>query len=317
MSGIREGSIVACHWNGWRKYLLEKVLPPNSVHGLDFGVDGHELATTLLGRSPRPSAVVLHINASRCEGVINDWGGLTETLVAAGVRVLNTRLRDIRKSVVQAENLALGLPSTTCSRDGPAHDLIMVKTELNARGLPDARIVATCGSDAKVEESSLGDVLVDGEYRVERRSEIEPGWWDDPRLALERYIRNSDDVFFRVYFAGEACMICEGRSDASVMRMQNATDRVDFFAMRALADDEAIKSIIGPRRSSVLTNSVTFAEGVGLDFGCIDLVMDDDDDAYVVDVNLTPYWGPKDVDTALSGGVLRGLTGTMERRSHG
>ena len=128
-----------------------------------------------------------------------------------------------------------------------------------------------------------------------------------PDLAIERYTGNSLGRFARLYVAGDNHVLCTDRSGALVRRMNNAADRYDYLLDRA--------NMVDPRLGELLPDSAVAAGlaalaviiAMGIDYGAIDLVEAEDGTSYVVDVNLTPYWGQGGEDLRILKHLRAGL----------
>jgi glutathione synthase/RimK-type ligase-like ATP-grasp enzyme len=112
-------------------------------------------------------------------------------------------------------------------------------------------------------------------------------WWRDERLCIERYILNKESLFFRVYILLDKLVVSSLMSDQLVKRPDTGLPRRNFlFSRRATLE--------GPRSrlpAELLHSVSVFQKALRLDYGAIDLVMDDSGHVYIVDVNPTPFWG--------------------------
>jgi len=277
-------------FNRWDGYLAQYLYPSAAVSFVEMGP---ELIISDSIEIEERSLVLLHFNVSRWGRLVADIQDLLDTVKENGGTVWNVRIRDIRKSVVQDVARRIGLPTTGVGTGVPPDTPVLLKTELNARGRPETRL-----SNAALERlglSRLAEPVCAPEYQKLRAGELTLETWEDPRLHIERYIHRGDGTFYRVFFAGVRCILCEGRSQAVIKRMEIADGRQDFLLHRALAGDALVSNMLGAPRAAVFAAAVVFSDAFGLDFGSIDLVVDDDDAVYVVDVNVTPYWGGRAV----------------------
>jgi len=89
--------------------------------------------------------------------------------------------------------------------------------------------------------------------------------------------------------------------------MNNAADRYDYLLDRA--------NMVDPRLGELLPDSAVAAGlaalaviiAMGIYYGAIDLVEAEDGTSYVVDVNLTPYWGQGGEDLRILKHLRAGL----------
>jgi len=142
--------------------------------------------------------------------------------------------------------------------------------------------------------------LVDhDEYPVLRRGDVPASWWECADVHIERYIENASGEFFRVFVAGHRAALCYGCSTQPVRRMRDESDRLNFFVSRDFHEDALAPVLLPSIHCEVLRCSTLVADAMKLDFGAIDIVVDDEENVYIVDVNTTPYWGSDEPDNVL------------------
>jgi hypothetical protein len=206
-----------------------------------------------------------------------------------GVITWNSRVTDISKATIQVFNASIGLPSTRASLEGP-DDLLIVKTNHNAFGVAEGRLLNA--DRDRFALPSFEDPLLDYlEYPVMRRSSIPKQWWNNRSLSIETFIRNEEGEFFRMYLVGEKIALCACTSNLPVKRTRNTDSRINYLLNRKLAFSGLTSSFLPRASARALATGLAFSESFRLDFGAIDLVRDDGENVYVVDVNATPWWG--------------------------
>jgi hypothetical protein len=82
---------------------------------------------------------------------------------------------------------------------------------------------------------------------------------------------------------------------------------VDLKSLKAGTDDL-------PMSATLKRDVVTFVEKTPVEFGCIDIVHDGNDNHYVVDLNLTPYAGNRGYDDRLDNFLRLGITDPSRRK---
>lgn len=232
---------------------------------------------------------MVHVDLTEPQRLLRDAGELSRYVTGHGIALWNARVRDISKPSIQRWNRSLGLASTAAPRDGDPDELLIVKTRLNAFGRSEARLTPTDRSRLGLPRRGREFTL--GEYPVLRRRDVPVSLWRRRDLFLERWIANREGQFFRVYFAGERCVVCHCRSRAAVKRTSNAEFRANHLARRKDARRALFAAVMPELVVAVLQSAVRFADGFQLDYGALDFVCDDDDVPYIVDVNPTPWWG--------------------------
>lgn len=294
---------VLYRWSVHDTYLISVLAPDMRVVDVKPAEPARSALERILGAASPPSLVIVHIDASIPAQFVRPLDELNQFLIDRGIEVWNCRVDDIRKSVVQAHNERLGLPSTRASHEGPLEELLIVKTNLNSRGCPEWSLSPETRQALGWPPPKESPLHGTSEYLVMPRGRIPANWWLDDQAAIERYVDNRYGLFYRAYFSGEAVVICEGTANTKVRRMRDADNRYDFLLSRDLAIDEAALSSLETPAAEVFCAAVVYAETLGLDYGSIDFVVDDGGVPYVIDVNPTPYWGSSPGD----GEMLRHL----------
>ena len=59
---------------------------------------------------------------------------------------------------------------------------------------------------------------------------------------------------------------------------------------------------------------MTFLEQTAVEFGCLDIVHDGNDNYYIIDLNLTPYAGRRTIDPFLTNFLREGLGTSPQRK---
>ena len=197
--------------------------------------------------------------------------------------VLNARAVDLRKTTIQRICARLSMPTTLVGRMGPDDELLVVKTDFNARGAAERRLPE--GVREELGLSCPETVISRFGFRVLRRVDVPLPWWDDPSLAIERYVANRSDVYYRAYVCRDRMAIACAHRPGRIKKMVcGATRHVQF--VRLSEQRESIELDV----TFPLGPLGNFIRSMGLDFGTLDIVRNDAPTFYVIDANTTPYW---------------------------
>ncbi len=282
--------LVIYEWQAWDQFLLPALYPESCRLSACIGERDHEVVARL------PSGCrwfAMHLNLTDSSRVPQGRARLIDLLHALGIVVLNGRVVDISKGAVQAACVACGLPSVTASRDGSPDEMVIVKSNANYGGMAEARL-----TPAERRFLSLVDHhrwSADAHlYRVVPRRDVASSSWSDPGSVVERFITNDHDVFLRVYVMGRRLIVTAAESWLVIKKMFRDLDKHDFFF-----DGEVWIERPVPTRWSALVDVVVgfvpvlrrFCAHVSLDFGAIDVVMNNARELFIIDVNTTPHWG--------------------------
>lgn len=250
----------------------------------------------------RPKAILFHLNCSVTPFFPGDRAGLTELLAERQIPALNANVVDVSKRSLQLRCAELGLNSAAPDPTGDPAEQLILKTNSNYAGRNE--ILLSPGERSRLQlppETPLIKSPLD--YRVLSRSELDPQWWTDPALAIERFISNDLGRSYRAMVCGTRIAIIELCSADRIRKMGGVTvTNVWMFDLRSSAPGTCPSELVG-----VLD---TFVRGYGLDFGAIDVLEDANGGYFVVDVNPTPHYS-KPIP-----GVLEFLRGGLEAVLH-
>jgi len=228
--------------------------------------------------------LVFHVNLSDARGVPPQRAEWCRALEARGVRVLNGALLDITKRHVQNTCKRLGLGDLRAPAEGDLGELLIVKTNRNYGGRPEARLSPAARTQLGVIDD--GHTPIDPRsYRVAPRGEIEAACFRSPGLAVERYLEDGAGTLYRAYLLGSRAVLCEYSDPRPVKKMHGAT----YVAHHLL--DLGDRPRGDARVRSAHSKVAAFCHGAGMDFGALDLCPDASGELFLVDANPTPYWG--------------------------
>ena len=286
---LRPAPVVVCECNAWDKYLIQAVCPDAMRLAIKPGESGARLVNAI---GPATRVVVMHIDTSHTNGFLDHESELYESLAARGVLILNAHATDVRKRTLHERLAAHGVPSAAAERAGPADERLIIKTNLNAAGGPERRLVA--GGVRTSDRFTRGlneEMRAQEAYRVCRRDEVPDAAWRDPTLVIERYIENPEGAYFRVHGVGLATTVSQIWTDLAIKHQRfGARRREHSFFWTVDGEDIALgeASADAARAAAVGRRAAT---AMRMEFHGTDCVMDADGTIVPVDVNKTPYWG--------------------------
>lgn len=278
--------LIAYDLSRWRGFLLPVVIPSAARLPAITGESKDEI----LQRIPEDfkGTFAFHINLTNSSCCPRDRAILVADLFGRGIRPLNGNIVDISKRFVQATCRRVGLETTTAAREGDDSELLIVKTDRNYGGKSEARLSNEARDVFEISPRVTNDQQDHG-YVVAPRRDIPAAAWDDPDLVIERYIENQSCLFYRVYFLCDRFAISEGREQALVKTIGRADrQRLLLFSIDPAGNvDIAVPQDIARAVDAILR----FVNVTGMDFGCLDVLRDDDGRFYIVDMNATAHWG--------------------------
>ena len=307
MSGDK---VAVLEWRAWEGFLLTHVLGDDAER---IEVDPfRELPSEQFDRICDSFATVcFQINLSVRSRLPLRIRDLTNRFVDRGVFVVNGFVQDIRKSSLQTHLETIGLNSVKVTPSGSSHEVLFVKTDLNYGGdlerhLPPESIAAA-GFENLISPEIKGAYY----YKTVLREMLPPEIWNDPAITIEKYIDNAENSFYRVYFSGERVIIVKAYAARIIKKLSNDPRDTNY-----VTDLEHLKA--GTDRLELSEKLkrylVTFLEQTAVEFGCLDIVHDGNDNYYIIDLNLTPYAGRRTIDPFLTKFLREGLGTSPQRK---
>lgn len=302
--------VAVLEWRAWKGFLLNHVLREKAVQ---IEVDPfRELPSEEFDRiCDSFTTVCFQINLSVRSRLPLRIRDLTDRFKERGIYVVNGLVQDIRKSTLHAHLEAIGLNSPRATQAGAADEMLFVKTNLNYGGdlerwLPPESIAAG-GLEHLVSPVIRGAYY----YQTLERKMLHADMWTDPAIVIEKYVTNSENTFYRVYFSGQQVIIVKAFAPGVIKKLSSDPRDTNY-----VTDLEHLKA--GKDRleiSATLKRDVTtFVDQTPVEFGCIDMVHDGNDNHYIIDLNLTPYAGNRGPEKFLIDFLRKGITNTTERK---
>lgn len=303
------GTVAVLEWRAWDGFLLAHVLGDDAVRietdpFREFPSDQFERVCDSV------TTVCFQINLSVRGQLPLRIRDLTNRFVERGVYVVNGVVQDIRKSTLHRHLEAIGLPSLKAAPSGSPDEILFVKTDLNYGGelerwLPPESIAA--GDLKHLISPDIGAHC----YKTVERGMLRQDVWTDPTIVVEKYVTNAADSFYRVYFSGKQIIIVKAYAPGIIKKLardpRDTNFVTDLESLKAATDDLPI--------SETLKRDVArFVEQTPVEFGCIDVVHDGQDQHYIIDLNLTPYAGTGVSDVYLADFLRLGITDPPQRK---
>jgi hypothetical protein len=254
--------------------------------------------------------VCFHIDLTFRRGLklrVAEW---SRHLEEEGRFVVNGLVQDISKRSLARHLRTICLPTCIATRRGPANELLFVKTNLNYGG----RKEKTLPSEVLDATRLAGWVSRDigpYSYRVLARKDVPAGLWNDRAYVIERFVTNAQDSFVRVYFSGVQIIIVVAYAPGPIKKLCADPRDTNYITntdhLKEGAEDFDLSDTL---KAAVCR----FVEETPVEFGCIDLVHDDSDHYYIVDLNTTPS-GAAETDPELNEYLRVGITDPAWRKA--
>jgi len=178
----------------------------------------------------------------------------------------------------------LGLNNTAAPVEGDENELLIVKTNFNYGGKAEKKLLR---SEARRLNLNSLNYNADIMYPVIERNKIKNEDWNNENLVIEKYIANKYDHIYRVYKLLDKIVISEVIENNVIKKLRVVTQRSNYYY------DLNNKNVLsGPnlKFNLLLADIICLSEAMHLDFAAIDVVKSDENEYYIIDVNLTPTW---------------------------
>ncbi len=292
-------------WNGSPEFLLFRTLPGSRVLTASIAQPWRDVA---LQMNPQCKFFFFHLNATLTSGFVEGRDELTGELSHRGIRCFNAAATSVSKRLLHATCLRLGLPASLTSQEGDPDELVIVKTNMNAGGEIEYRMLAKERAALGIEEPSqtlmsLRETLlarrvsVQNMYPVLPRKSVPVEWWNDSQLVVERFIENREQRFCRIHFFLDQISVANAICRTTVKKLPycDACTHYHFHGNSPVSGSmpEDLPAGLVPAARAVW-------EAMQLEFGAVDAVFDDDSRFFFVDMNHTPYGGKSEAHPVYS-----------------
>jgi len=278
--------LVVYDLSGWRGYLFPLIAP----RATRLAVVPGENAAQVIARLPcrTMGAFAFHIDLTRTDDCPLERNAFLDMLHARSIRTINARVCDISKRAVQHICVRAGLHTTAAERTGDPAEMLIIKTDRNYGGEPESDLTAEQRTSLRIAEHDICH-RADHGYEVLPRRAVPDITWYDRRFVVERYVDNAASLFYRVYFFLDRFAISEGIECARVKTI-GRSERQRLLLFRVDCSN-GIDMTPPLDLQGAVRAAVRFAHVGQMEFGCLDIVRDDDGQFYVIDMNATPHWG--------------------------
>jgi hypothetical protein len=272
---------VVYRWLTSDEFLVARIVPDATV--IEAAVDD-ELEAILAKVPADARSFQFHLNCTITDRFPQCRNELISRLSQNGIRVINGNLTDISKRTIQQRCASLGLNTTAAMREGDPDELIILKTDLNFGGDSEWAL-----SDAERSKLGLGEgstlIYRPDHYQVVPRKDMEPSWWTDPSLVCEKFIDNRDNRWYRAVMLFSRLVLRELINPAQIKKV-GQSEIVGQWTIDTA--DPSILTGPEPVPTRIMSDLIQFMSAFKMDFGAIDIMVNDAGDPFIIDVNSTP-----------------------------
>ena len=277
-------TFVGYEWHAWDDFLIGHLVPDATV----ISASVTQPLQAILEAVPDTARTFLcHLDCTLTTNFPTCRPRLFEALDERGVRVLNRSVSDISKRTLQDACSELGINTAAASRSGDPEETLIVKSNLNFGGKNEAFLTPEDRALLGIHELPT-PIKGPYKYPVLCRRDITEEWWSNDSLMIERYVRNKRNLYYRCWLFLDRIVLVEMHNTKDVKKMGDSRlTRHWTFSQ----DGDAVRNLSSAACPELLLGALTrYRTMVQLDYGTIDIVIDDEDEPYIIDVNTTPYF---------------------------
>ncbi len=283
-------------WATRPDFLLPRLYPKAHLVTAKPFVDADKITRVARTHAAHRNLWFFHLNVSRSEHWLANRDDIVENIKLSGYRVINDKIVDVRKSTLQQINRDLGLRHVTATPGNDSNMPVLVKTDYNYGGVGESWLSPQETRGLGLHTMTGCSITAFDQYYRCRLGQVSDAVWQDQRLVVERYIDNTRSVFYRFYRCGARAVLSEVINNKLIKKMIPGLPRRNWYLNFG---EECPRS-----PGSIVPNATGMCEALGLEFGTLDIVVDDKNCPYIIDLNPTPGWGSEKQGTILN--FLRG-----------
>jgi len=270
--------LVVYQWEAWDGFMIDTLAP----HAIVREASPTEDVVKLLDSLPStPGVFLFHLNVSITESFPLQRHDLIAGLHERGWITCNEQVTDISKQAIQARLMSAGCRSVLGHEDGSADELMIIKSNYNYGGEGERKLPEAIRSRLGIEDLPSSGL----EYATSRRDEIPGEAWRDPSLTIERFVGNKRGHYCRAWIAGERTHLIQ-LSCPDEIKTVGGSQLVGLWNARF----DSASTLPDPIADGAMTEVIRGSNALALDFGAIDVMLNEAGEPFIVDVNTTP-WG--------------------------
>jgi len=291
-------------WEAWNNYLLPYIFPDSqritidllttdySTENLSRIIDSYDYLSLQINLS-----LISNLPFIKC---------LDKLPSHYRCRIINYYVRNITKLNMHAHLTRIGLRSTKAEREGNTNAELFVKTNLNYGGEKEKKIKKLYIDRTNIFtylDPLISNEMSSREYFLTRRRCIPELLWSEPSLIIEDFIQNRDNSFHRVYFGGSRVVLIEAYSESLIKKVDGDSRNINYvFDVR-----ESCREYKDELSEDLIKSIISFIYNTRIDFGSIDILHNDNQEYFIVDINQTPFAGSQSPEEELCIYLREGL----------
>ena len=267
-------------------YLITKMFPASNV----IIAEPRDHAWRVLRLIPPTiKHFFFHLDITVSSRIPLDRFRLLHALDSRRIMTWNAHPINIGKRFLQTLLLKHGLNSVAVTQCSSYEGPVIVKNNANFGGATERVMSSRLRNDLGLRGICKRELSAD-KYYVCSKNDVPEEQWKRSDIAIEKYVSNSADLFYRAYICGRALVVSRVYDKSLLKKMPPGIARQNVMLWRTASSERIIAADFDDW-ADIARQARGAAAAMELDFGALDIVCDDGGCAFVVDVNTTPFWG--------------------------
>lgn len=277
-----EHKIYVYEWMSWDGFLF----PTMYKNAIPIsGKIGHKPSEIMNQISSKQGYLLFHMNLTNTKNFIEERTKLLTSLSENGITPINGKITDTTKKRIQKLCHEININTTNATIKGDPDELLIVKTNFNYAGIQEEKLSFEEKNILQIPHDSYP---TDIDYKILFRKDLYENIWSNPNLAIEKFINNDDNLFYRIHKLFNRIVITEVVDPNPIRKLPDGIPVNNYFydlSMNNISDINYLKFL------PIITQVQKLSAVSHIDYAAFDVVKSDDANYYIVDINLTPYWG--------------------------
>ncbi|MBY8961785.1 hypothetical protein KJK34_03360 [Flavobacterium sp. D11R37] len=283
-----KNSIYTYQWMSGEGFLFPSIFNTSKIIE---GKIGHKTSEIIDQINSSQGYFLFHINLTYTNYFFEDRKVLIEALLNKNLVPINANITNTTKRNIQELCKKNKINTVSAKEEGDLNELLIIKTDYNYAGISESKLTSSEKKKLQIIDSSHP---LDIYYKIMPRKNVEKGVWYDSSLVVEKFINNKQNLFYRVHKLFNHLVVTEMVDSNLIRKVPDGLPVLNYYYDLDI-DYTQDKNFL--RFNSIITQIQKLSIDAEIDYAAFDVVKSDNDNYYIIDINLTPYWGYTDNQT--------------------
>lgn len=279
---MSEQAVYIYEWNAWEGFFMPTLFKTSVRITGCICQNENEIISKVITNA---GYFVFHINLTKTHNFIENRANLINILKGKGVKLINAGVLDTSKNWLQIACIENNINSTSAKINGDPDELLIVKTNFNYAGRSENKLTS---KEKKILSLSTKDYPTDLNYTIASRKNLPEDIWENETLVVEKFINNVDNLFYRAHKLFNRIVLTEVTDENLIRKMPDGIKTTNYY-FDLKQDNNSNKDY--KKFENIILQIECICKYGAIDFGAFDVVKSDNSEYFIIDINLTPYWG--------------------------